>query len=122
MTKTQQNIDWVLSSFKLWEKSMNGASKTELHNLRREALGSFAGRGFPTTRDEEWRFTNVAPIARTSFEPVLRYSSEGVTGADIQKFLFGGLQANRLVFINGHFSGELSKLSVLGSMHKVNKL
>jgi Fe-S cluster assembly protein SufD len=122
MTKTEQNIDWVLSSFKLWEKSLNGASKTALHNLRREAVRSFAVRGFPTTREEEWRFTNVAPIAATSFEPVLRYSSEGVTEADIEKFLLGGLPANRMVFINGHFSPQLSNLSALPAGVRIGSL
>jgi Fe-S cluster assembly protein SufD len=38
-----------------------------LEKLRENAFGRFAEQGFPTTRDEEWRFTNVAPIARTAF-------------------------------------------------------
>ena len=40
-----------------------------LQDLRdRAARRSFAALGFPTVRDEEWRFTNVAPIASTEFE------------------------------------------------------
>ena len=35
--------------------------------LREAAFQRFAELGFPTTHDEEWRFTNVAPIARTSW-------------------------------------------------------
>ena len=38
-----------------------------LQALREAAFERFAELGFPTTHDEEWRFTNVAPIARTSF-------------------------------------------------------
>jgi Fe-S cluster assembly protein SufD len=38
-----------------------------LQSLRDAAFARFAERGFPTTHDEEWRFTNVAPIARTKF-------------------------------------------------------
>ena len=37
--------------------------------LRERAFARFAELGFPTTHDEEWRFTNVAPIARTTFAP-----------------------------------------------------
>ena len=37
--------------------------------LREAAIARFAELGFPTTHDEEWRFTNVAPIARTTFVP-----------------------------------------------------
>lgn len=39
-----------------------------IQKLRETASGQFASAGFPTTRDEEWRFTNVAPIARANFE------------------------------------------------------
>jgi Fe-S cluster assembly protein SufD len=45
-----------LSSSALW-----------LKELRDRAFARFAELGFPTTHDEEWRFTNVAPIARTAF-------------------------------------------------------
>ena len=38
-----------------------------LQELREAAFERFPELGFPTTHDEEWRFTNVAPIARTSF-------------------------------------------------------
>jgi len=38
-----------------------------LQGLRESAFQRFAELGFPTTHDEEWRFTNVAPIARTTF-------------------------------------------------------
>jgi Fe-S cluster assembly protein SufD len=38
-----------------------------LQDLRHAAFQRFTELGFPTTHDEEWRFTNVAPIARTNF-------------------------------------------------------
>ena len=40
-----------------------------LQQLREAAFRRFTELGFPTTHDEDWRFTNVAPIARTRFEP-----------------------------------------------------
>ena len=46
-----------------------GASGTPawLAKLRGEALERFLALDFPTTRDEEWRFTSVAPIAERAF-------------------------------------------------------
>jgi Fe-S cluster assembly protein SufD len=41
-----------------------------LQDLREAAFQRFASLGFPTTHDEEWRFTNVAPIARATFSPL----------------------------------------------------
>lgn len=38
-----------------------------LSELRKRAAEQFETRGFPTTRDEEWRFTNIAPITKAQF-------------------------------------------------------
>ncbi|MGH9396614.1 MAG: hypothetical protein ACRD18_07160, partial [Terriglobia bacterium] len=38
-----------------------------LRTLREDAFGHFCEMGFPTAKDEAWRFTNVAPISRESF-------------------------------------------------------
>ena len=38
-----------------------------IDRIREEARQRFSDLGFPTTHDEDWRFTSVAPIARTSF-------------------------------------------------------
>ena len=43
-----------------------------LTRRREEAFERFEQAGFPTVREEEWKYTNVAPIARGRFQPVLR--------------------------------------------------
>jgi len=51
----------------LAEFTRQPAAAPWIRQLREAAFERFAGLGFPTTHDEEWRFTNVAPIARTRF-------------------------------------------------------
>ncbi|HEY1497120.1 MAG TPA: Fe-S cluster assembly protein SufD [Candidatus Solibacter sp.] len=63
-----------------------------LQPLREAGFRRFAELGFPNTHNEEWRFTNVAPIARTTFAP----GRKGVVEAKLAK---GPIQ---LVFANGH--------------------
>lgn len=46
---------------------MTVAAISELAEIRKRAAELFESRGYPTTRDEEWRFTNVAPIGRANF-------------------------------------------------------
>jgi Fe-S cluster assembly protein SufD len=46
---------------------MMAASTSELAEIRKRAAEQFEARGYPTTRDEEWRFTSVAPIAKAGF-------------------------------------------------------
>ena len=54
--------DWYLSVFKDFEERLNGETQSPLHQLRREAIERFGNSGFPTSKDEEWRFTNIAPL------------------------------------------------------------
>lgn len=71
--------------------------------------------GFPTTKQEDWRFTPVAPIAQRDWE--LAGSSarrSTVTRADLEPFLFGS-DWHALVFVDGVFSPGLSKRSALPS-------
>jgi Fe-S cluster assembly protein SufD len=55
---------------------MTMAAISGLEEVRKRAAESFEATGFPTTRDEEWRFTNVAPIAKTRF-PIAAPSTNG---------------------------------------------
>jgi Fe-S cluster assembly protein SufD len=82
-----------------------------LFPLRKAGLARFAEVGFPTLNDEDWRFTNVAPIARLPFKPVFQKSKDGVTPETIKQLSFGTLPASRLVFVDGHFQADLSALS-----------
>jgi Fe-S cluster assembly protein SufD len=49
------------------ESALAGLASAGLGALRAEAAERFRTLGFPTLRDEEWRFTNVAPVAKTRF-------------------------------------------------------
>lgn len=80
--------------------------------LREAGMARFCELGFPTPRDEDWRFTNLAPVAKLPFRPVLKASVHGLTSETIGRFTFGGLAAIRLVFVNGHFAPELSAESL----------
>ncbi len=121
-TKTPTTIDWYLSRFRTWEAGMNGASKTALHAVRKQAIDTFSAMGFPTTRDEEWRFTNVAPIAATAFAPSLAPNTHSVRSADVQKHLFAGVTSSHLVFINGHSAPEFSSVASLPPGVRVESL
>jgi Fe-S cluster assembly protein SufD len=69
MIDVMSDKDTYLTSF---AQLANERAKSEppwLHRIRQAAIDRFAELGFPTTRNEDWRFTNVAPIARTSFKP-----------------------------------------------------
>jgi Fe-S cluster assembly protein SufD len=78
---------------------------------RREAIERFTELGLPTTRDEEYRFTNVGPIAATEFA---RAAETSVERSAIVEHLYGHAVAAELVFVNGRFAAELSTREALG--------
>lgn len=106
-------IDWYLSNFRLFEESLNGEAVSHIHAIRKDALARFAALGFPTTKNEEWKYTDIFPLTKYHFKPVLKYSLNGLTIRDVQRFTFHDLPSFQVVCVNGHFSKELSKLSGL---------
>jgi Fe-S cluster assembly protein SufD len=74
--------------------------------LRQRGLSHFQQVGLPTTKDEEWRQTNVAPIAKTEF--VLADPAATVTREQINRFAIPNLEAHELVLIDGRYSPDLS--------------
>ena len=102
-----------LEQFTEFEKRAAGVELPWLRKLRREAFARFCEIGFPTTHDEDWRFTNVSAIANNVF------SLAGPTHVALnlpQLATCGGGSpmegaSCRLVFVDGHFAPKLSSIS-----------
>ena len=94
----------------------NGASGAPdwLKELREGAIGRFAELGFPTMKQEEWRFTSVAPIAEQRFIFAHAPGSPGPSGtpvglpapSDIERLCLGA--GPRVVFVDGRHAPTLS--------------
>jgi Fe-S cluster assembly protein SufD len=80
-----------------------------MQQLREDGWQRFSAKGFPTTHDEDWRFTNLAAVAKTPFRRVARGDASHLAG-ELEAFRLSDA-ACRLVFVNGHFAPELSDVS-----------
>ncbi|HSB77946.1 MAG TPA: Fe-S cluster assembly protein SufD [Candidatus Methylomirabilis sp.] len=89
--------------------------------VRKAAFLRFSEVGFPTVRDEDWRFTSVAPIAQTDFQPAPD-AQTAVTLDTLGPFLVPGLPCTRLVFVNGRFAPKLSSVGALPKGLRVTSL
>jgi Fe-S cluster assembly protein SufD len=117
---TAAGTDLLLEKFETSIEPAAGRYPTWLFPLRKAALARFAEVGYPTTADEDWRFTSVAPVIKLPFRPVLE-PREG--GAELPADLaFGALETIRLVFVNGHYSARLSRTPSLPAGVRVGSL
>jgi len=119
MQNSQTPVTWYEQQFAEMEHQLNGESQSAVHALRRKALKHFVEKGFPTTRDEEWRFTNVAPLGRLAC--VLPDAAAGVTAREIVPYLLHGA-THRLVFVNGRWSEALSSVGALPAGVRVESI
>ena len=79
-----------------------------LARSREAAFDRFLDRGFPTTREEDWRFTNVASVAATAFA---RAAAAAPGREALAPYLFDGIPT--VVVVNGRVSAALSTVASL---------
>jgi len=88
------------------------AGPAAIADLRRVAFDRFAANGLPTTSSEEWRFTNVRPIADTTF---VSGHAVALTNEELAPFNVTGSLGGwpTIVFVNGHYQAALSSVAEL---------
>ncbi len=67
MITAPETLHNYLESFSEFEGTAVGHEHPWLRELRRKAFAYFCEVGFPTTHDEDWRFTDISAISKTSF-------------------------------------------------------
>lgn len=80
--------------------------------LRARAMERLEANGFPTSRNEDWHFTNPTPITEGAFEP-MRPALGAVTQGDLVPFLVGHAEWPTVVFVNGRYAPSLSRVDAL---------
>jgi Fe-S cluster assembly protein SufD len=84
--------------FAFEERNRTSGEPAWLRELRRGAMGAFERLDFPTMKDEDWHFTNVAPIAEKIFGPPR--AGETISDATAARFSYGQ-SWNTIMFVNG---------------------
>ena len=91
--------------------ALPGQALPWLQQLRRDALAKFSTQGFPSPREEEWRYTNVSGIEKKLFSPLNKLAASAVNAQWLKAYQLE--DAWSVVIVNGHFSAELSVLTDL---------
>ncbi len=98
----------VLDGYEAFERLVSSQGES-VAKLRRSGRDRFEEVGFPTTKQEAWLHTNVAPIARAAF----RRADQAAQLDPRRLEPFSVPECDVLVFVNGHFAPELSRLPEL---------
>jgi Fe-S cluster assembly protein SufD len=100
-----------LANFARLEQKFGRDGDAWFHRVRKDAIARFAELGFPTTKLEEWKFTNVDSIARTPFHSA-EFRADGLPSELLAELPLAHAafeqQCSRIVFVNGHYNPQLS--------------
>src|SRR5215475_12807436 len=104
----EQNV--YATQFSSIRKRLPGRYLPWVERLRQKGMDDFLTLGFPSTKLENWKYTNVAPIRRITFEPAIDHSFSLIPELD-------SFPRPRLVFVNGRFIPALSKVDAALNCH-----
>ncbi len=113
MSQPENYIDWYVAQFELFQKNLNGKAGFPINRIRQNAIARFTELGFPTLRDEEWRHTDISPIAQGHFKQALSMPTISALAEKIRPFTFSDPRMRQLVFVNGKYAPELSSAGAL---------
>ena len=109
---TQTAVEHYVAAFSDFQ--IDHPAPAWLSAKRREAMEAFKRLGFPTVRDEEWKYTDVTPVANLAATPVFRPEAHGAAPQTLPEHLpFNEISGHKLVFVNGHFAPALSDIGEL---------
>lgn len=118
---TAAPLDVHRSNHARFESERGAAAPAFLRGIRSRGMERFAETGFPTTRDEDWKYTSVAPIAKVAFR-LAPPRPPALSPTLIESFRLPRGTAYEIVFVNGAFSPELSQVPALPKGVHVGRL
>ena len=103
--------DRLSAQYWLHEKELTAYSSEAVRDRRRSAMERFEAVGFPSVRDEDWKYSSLKPVLAPHYglrPPCAPLEDEHLEFKDIKRFLVNELDSYRVVFLNGRYSSWLS--------------
>jgi Fe-S cluster assembly protein SufD len=98
--------DKLVSSFMAFENMVD--IDAPVHDVRSEAIKTFEDEGFPTKRDEAWKYTSLNSILKHDYS-VFPKVENALEYRDVKKYFIHDIDCYKIVFIDGKYSSHLSK-------------
>ena len=117
----KDSVDSYLEGYKHFIELDDINSTEFIKNTKENAIDNFVNLGFPTTRDEDWRFTNLLPVVKSQFNLHSEKSVE-IENIDINKYIIPELNSHLIVFVDGIFSKKLSDIKAADDKVRIKSL
>ena len=98
--------DKLVSSFMAFEGSID--LEAPVHNVRTEAIKTFEVEGFPSKRDEAWKYTSLNSILKYDYS-VFPKGENALEYRDIKKYFMHDIDSYKIVFVDGKYASHLSQ-------------
>jgi Fe-S cluster assembly protein SufD len=95
----------LLSSFMAFEERVD--VHAELHNVRTSAIKNFENKGFPTKKEEAWKYTSLNAILKSDFS-VFPKKENAIEFSEVKKYFLHEIDTYKVIFVDGVFSSFLS--------------
>lgn len=95
----------LISSFMAFEERVDIA--TDLHDIRTHAIKNFESKGFPTKKEEAWKYTSLNSVLKNDFSVFPKHENT-IEFKDVKHFFLYEIDTYKLVFVDGKFNSFLS--------------
>jgi Fe-S cluster assembly protein SufD len=99
----------LMANLKAFESQLNGQTNS-LQEGRKAGLASFEKLGLPQAKSEEYKYTNLTKLLNKKFADHKLAPAAQLSAEQLEEILFKGFEANVLVFVNGQYAKDLSKI------------
>ncbi|MGB0836656.1 MAG: Fe-S cluster assembly protein SufD [Flavobacteriaceae bacterium] len=98
----------LTASFLAFENKSSTDIDSSMHEKRSAAFERFEKKGFPTKKDENWKYTSLNKILKKNFTVFNNKETSNLNHNDVKNYFVQGIESFKLVFIDGVFSSFLS--------------
>lgn len=98
--------DKLLSSFLAFENTLD--LNHPVHEVRSEAIKNFEEKGFPSKKEEAWKYTSLNSLQKVDFS-IFPKQENTLEYKDIKKYFLHEIDTYKIVFVDGVYSSYLSE-------------
>ncbi|WP_191858615.1 Fe-S cluster assembly protein SufD [Hanstruepera ponticola] len=98
--------DKIVSSYLAFEDHLDDNSP--LHDIRNQAIKTFEEKGFPTKKEEAWKYTSLKSILNQDYS-VFPKQENALEYRDVKKYFIHDIDSYKIVFVDGRYSSHLSQ-------------